>query len=354
VRVAGGVTVHGEIVAAPVRFADGDTVVDAVQVIVRDISERFTAVRALRESEERVRGAVEASLDALFILRAIRDAAGALDDFEIVDCNTQGAVFASATRDGLLGRSAGAVFREARKRGLLAACARVVATGEPYITEYRMDALDAPPAWAWLQVVRVGDGVAITARDITGQKHSEEALRALALVDELTGVYNRRGFLAAAEREWQRAQRERHGALLAYLDLNDFKGINDAYGHAEGDAALRALSEVLRAAFRGADVIGRLGGDEFAVLVVPTTNTGQAAADLGTIERMIRERLVHHLAASNATAAAAGRPYALSLSVGVARSQPRSLAADGPPSSLTALMIEADERLYEEKRLRSR
>jgi len=206
--------------------------------------------------------------------------------------------------------------------------------------------------------VRVGDGVAITARDITAQKASEDALRELALVDELTGVYNRRGFLTAAEREWHRAARERHAAMLVYIDLNGFKQINDTHGHAEGDRALRAVGDVLRAAFRGGDVVGRLGGDEFAILVAPTAGGGlagpaQALPSPEAVERMIRERLGRQLAVSNATARAAGRAYDVSLSIGVAHTQPGGVATDGTPASLTTLMVEADERLYAEKRAQS-
>ena len=200
----------------------------------------------------------------------------------------------------------------------------------------------------------MGDGVAITARDITAQKASEEALRELALVDELTGVYNRRGFLTAAEREWHRAARDRHPAMLVYIDLNGFKRINDTHGHAEGDRALRTVGDVLGAAFRGADVVGRLGGDEFAILVVPPASGGHAAPPQATpasetVERMIRARLERQLAASNAAARAAGRPYDLSLSVGVAHAQPGGADAAGTPASLTTLMVAADERLYAEK-----
>src|SRR5262249_42119917 len=208
-----------------------------------------------------------------------------------------------------------------RKRGLLDVCARVVETGDAFTTEYRIHADDAPFSWVWLQIVRVGDGVAINARDITAQKASEDSLRALALVDDLTGVSNRRGFLAAAERECQRAVREHRSALLAYIDVNDFKEINDTHGHAEGDEALRAIGKVLRAAFRGADVIGRLGGDEFAVLVLPTnfqTPTTEAGYDLlSQIENGIRDRIVYQLGKANAAALAAGRKYEISLSVGV-------------------------------------
>jgi diguanylate cyclase (GGDEF)-like protein len=258
-----------------------------------------------------------------------------------------------------VGRSASAVFREARKRGLLDVCLRVIETGDPFTTEYRIHPNEGPFSWAWLQIVRVGDGLAITARDITTQKASEDSLRALAHLDDLTGVANRRGFLAAAERECQRAIREHRSALLAYIDVNDFKEINDTHGHAEGDEALRSIGKVLRAAFRGADVIGRLGGDEFAVLVLPTNYQPPTAADddgkrdvLAQIESGIRERIIYQLMKANGAAAAMGRSYDISLSVGVTSVSDLSRESMTPAASLEALMAEADERLYEAKRAR--
>ena len=333
------------------RQAEGDR--------ARLLRERDVADKALRESEVRTREAIEASLDAMFILRAVRSAEGNISDLRIADCNREALLLVRSRRADIVGRSASLVFREARKRGLLEICARVVDTGDAFTSEYRIHTHDAPFSWAWLQIVRVGDGVAITARDITAQKASEDSLRALALIDDLTGVANRRGFLAAAERECQRAIREHRSALLAFIDVNDFKEINDTHGHLEGDEALRAIGKVLRAVFRGADVIGRVGGDEFAVLVLPTNF--QSPADesdrrvhdlLEHIEEGIRHRIVYQLAKANAAAAASGRKYEISLSVGVTSVGDMSGESMSASASLAALMAEADERLYEAKRAR--
>jgi diguanylate cyclase (GGDEF)-like protein/PAS domain S-box-containing protein len=322
--------------------------------VMRDVRERHEAEKALRESEARTRGAIEASLDAVFILRAVRGEDGSISDLKVADCNSQALLLARTRRKYIIDRSASAVFREARKRGLLDVCARVIETGNPFTAEYRLDRTESAYTWAWLQIVRVGEGVAITARDISAQKASEDSLRALALVDDLTGVANRRGFLAAAEREAQRAIREHRSALLAYIDVDDFKQINDSHGHAEGDEALRSIGKVLRAVFRGADVIGRLGGDEFAVLVLPTNYevTDGNHDLLAHIENGIRERIRYQLSKVNAAATAAGRPYEISLSVGIAAVRDLSGESMSPSASLEALMAEADECLYEAKRAR--
>jgi diguanylate cyclase (GGDEF)-like protein/PAS domain S-box-containing protein len=182
-------------------------------------------------------------------------------------------------------------------------------------------------------------------RDVTERKQAEATLRAFALVDELTGLYNRRGFLALAEREWEAARAAGQGALLVYLDLDGFKAINDTYGHAEGDRALAAVAGVLRRTFRDADVVGRLGGDEF----VAFARTGAAGPRALEHARETAARVQQRLQALLAEATlAAGRPYTLAGSAGVALFDPAA------PATLSSLMVEADAALYDRKRARKR
>ena len=156
----------------------------------------------------------------------------------------------------------------------------------------------------------------------------------LALTDELTGFYNRRGFQALAERQLKLGRRFGRGMLLFFIDVDGLKQINDSFGHSEGDQALKRTAEALEKTFRDSDVIARLGGDEFAVLAVEAT---------GHSEAIIRARLSEYLE----TAGVKDCRYAISLSLGVARFDPRSSA------SLGELMIQADQAMYEQKRRRS-
>ncbi|AHG91340.1 diguanylate cyclase [Gemmatirosa kalamazoonensis] len=112
-------------------------------------------------------------------------------------------------------------------------------------------------------------------RDITDRKQAEAALRSLSLVDELTTLYNRRGFLTVAGQALDRARERGAPVLVFYMDMDDFKRINDGHGHAEGDVALRTVADVLRATFRESDVIGRLGGDEFVAFAVHGVGDGR-------------------------------------------------------------------------------
>jgi len=104
-------------------------------------------------------------------------------------------------------------------------------------------------------------------RQISLQHGRIQHLEALATTDELTGLTNRRGFVDAFERELDRTTRGlTKGGLLLMIDLDNFKNINDAHGHAAGDAALRLVAETLHGAIRRMDLAGRLGGDEFVLL----------------------------------------------------------------------------------------
>src|SRR5260370_22055459 len=157
----------------------------------------------------------------------------------------------------------------------------------------------------------------------------------LALVDELTGLYNRRGFMAIAERQLKVGRRSVKGMLLFFIDVDDLKQINDSYGHSQGDKALRRTAQALEMTFRDSDVIARIAGDEFAVLAIEAADHSEAA---------IRSRLCGDLKSISAEESR----YSIRLSMGVARFNRR----DSRP--IGELMAQADKAMYEEKRRRSK
>src|SRR4029079_17268819 len=109
--------------------------------------------------------------------------------------------------------------------------------------------------------------VVVLARDISAQLRYERDLHALALIDELTGLHNRRGFTLFAEQELARARRHGRVPVLVFADLDDLKGINDSHGHSAGDAALRLVAAAFKSIVREADIVARWSGDEFVALL---------------------------------------------------------------------------------------
>jgi two-component system, cell cycle response regulator len=165
-----------------------------------------------------------------------------------------------------------------------------------------------------------------------GLRHSqmESELSRLTISDELTGLYNRRGFLLLGSERMKLAHGMKKNVLLFFADLDNLKQINDQFGHQEGDQALLKTAEVFRNTFRNSDITGRFGGDEFTALVIE--EYGQTA---DTISRRLQDNMAE-LTANNTQ-------YPLSLSVGMTR-----YAAE-MRSSLKKLLAQADQALYKQK-----
>jgi Amt family ammonium transporter len=173
----------------------------------------------------------------------------------------------------------------------------------------------------------------ITYEDITERKQMEEKLLTMSITDELTGLYNRRGFFALAQQQVKVAERTKKDMLLFFVDLDKMKQINDKLGHQEGDKALAEIATVLKKTFRESDIIGRIGGDEFAILAIDTT--------IDETSEVLMKRLDDYLGEYNKLE---DRKYLLSLSTGIAHYDPEY------PSSLDELMALADIGMYAEKK----
>ncbi len=181
-----------------------------------------------------------------------------------------------------------------------------------------------------------GQGCLRSIRYAIERQRSGVELRNQSLMDEITGVHNRRGLLALGEQLARQANRQHEGLVLVFCDLDDLKAINDKFGHREGDQALATAARILRETLRETDVVARIGGDEFVVLALDESGAG------GTIiPSRIKESFKTHNTGSD-------RPYRLSLSMGVACRGPRA------SFSMNELLAEADLGLYDEKRIKSR
>lgn len=158
-------------------------------------------------------------------------------------------------------------------------------------------------------------------------------LRNLSLIDGLTGLYNRRGFLTLAQQQLKISNRTKKGIYLLYLDLDGMKSINDTLGHYEGDLALIETANILKKTFRESDIIARIGGDEFAALVIEPSNNVEFLAS----------RLRKNIKSSNAKGS---RQYKLSISMGITRYDTERHCC------IETLLAKADALMYEQKRIK--
>jgi diguanylate cyclase (GGDEF)-like protein len=185
-----------------------------------------------------------------------------------------------------------------------------------------------PIMQSWSVVSRLGFFAVVTLL-VAALKQHLDAERRLARVDSLTGVANRRGFEEAAFRETRRCQRYGKPFSIAYLDVDDFKRINDDYGHRVGDELLACLASTLRRHTRASDTVGRIGGDEFVVLL-PETAPPQA--------RRVVEKLREELGT-----AACARALPVTFSVGV-------VTFVQSPSNVEEMLSRVDQVMYDVKR----
>lgn len=167
-------------------------------------------------------------------------------------------------------------------------------------------------------------------------RQANEALENLSLTDELTGMYNRRGFFLHAEQQLK-LYRSRHSERSLWLmvgDMDGLKYINDTYGHPEGSAAIKKVGEILTQTLRDADIIARPGGDEFAALL-PNT--------MDEVARKVPTRIDRNLAAYNAEN---NKPYDLGMSIGIVK------VGFEDAATIAEIVKQADEAMYENKRRR--
>jgi diguanylate cyclase (GGDEF)-like protein/PAS domain S-box-containing protein len=299
--------------------------------IARDITERKRTESALRENEVKYRTLFEAAQSAIFLVY----------EGKYIDCNSYTLKMFGCEQDQIIGRTPSEFSTPVQPDGLnshtkVAGKIQAALDGEPQIFEWKHTRFDGTPFDAEVNLNRIEIGgkfyLQAIVRDITGRKQTEEALKAMSLVDDLTGLYNRRGFLTLAEQEIKVAIRLKRGAVLIFADLDDLKQINDTFGHLEGDQALINISGILKETFREPDILARIGGDEFVILAIEGGT--EAGSDI------ITGRLQRNIDLFNLKA---NRPYPLSLSLGVVGFTPDQTV------EIEALLARADSQMYLEK-----
>lgn len=230
-------------------------------VVCRDVTERRAALSQLADSEHLIRTLIETSSNG--ILRFARDDNDAERRFRCVFANRSAESFVGDGSGTLVGMPLDKLV-QLNPEKLLKHFGGEEKASSQISFEVVADA-EASNDDNWLRIVGepVGEDFSVTLVDITQRKRNEDKMMADALRDPLTGILNRRGF----EQEGAASIRRSSVGAVLYLDLNQFKSINDRFGHQAGDALLKAFGHRLEFCLRPEDILGRLGGDEFAIVL---------------------------------------------------------------------------------------
>ena len=304
------------------------------RLLHRELLRRMQGDAVLESRVRRLQDAMQANMDAMFLLRTVRDRNGEITDFEIAEANASGAALLYRQPAQLSGLR---LRRDLPQLGssLFERYAEAVTFMTTVAEEARVSRRLVRASWLRHQATPTSDGIAVTLHDISVQKREEVRLRKASFTDDLTRLHNRRGFMALAEQQLRLARRHGKDAVVMYVDMNGFKELNDNFGHAVGDRALIEVARLLRSTVRDCDVVARLGGDEFTILALDADGFGARA-----IQKRIEEQLLLLNAAGTL-------PTQLGLTIGHTRVRPTD------PAGICELLSRADQLLYARKRRRA-
>ncbi|RJF99949.1 EAL domain-containing protein [Noviherbaspirillum saxi] len=230
------------------------------------------------EVQEAYRLATEGGNEGFYMLRALRDRSGVVVDFEVVDCNERGAWFYGRSREQFVGSRSSVLNAPSYFPVVMDTYCGAMQSG------FYEDEMKIPPGspiiveWVHRRLVRSGTGLAITFRDISQIKAHERELSRMANEDALTFLPNRNWLKQHLPDMLVTVDAANCMLALLFVDLDNFKNVNDTHGHSAGDELLRAAAHRLKSVVRPSDHVVRLGGDEFTVILQPIVHHGEIAA----------------------------------------------------------------------------
>jgi diguanylate cyclase (GGDEF)-like protein len=295
---------------------------------------------------------LRASMDGILHLQAERDESGEIIDLLVTILNPAIERMAALPAEKLIDHRLSELPAKNLLQSLEPVCRQVLDVGRSASVELTDP---RPGRYAVFEVnaVRTGDGATVTLTNISSHKRQEQELREalsaleaevaerkvlqegltrMATTDALTGALNRRELLERAKREIATARRYGRSLSLLIADIDLFKKVNDTYGHAVGDVAIRTVADICRQALRESDLVARIGGEEYVALLPETT----AERALATAERLRQTVAATPIAVENAT-------FTISVSIGVTEWCPTD-------HSIEATLARADDALYQAKR----
>ena len=302
----------------------------------------FGATSQIRQSAQRrhqsqvqatFRLAVDGAREAFYM---IRPAGVGSDDWLMEDCNERAAEMQRRPRDGLVGRRLSELYEGKLLAGIQVFLQKVLKEGFMEDEFLMPEGAGHVAGWFQRRGVRSGGGIAVTVRDVTEARTQAEKLVTLVRTDSLTGLPNRHWLNDYLPGALERARNAGRKVALLYLDLDNFKNINDALGHRTGDEVLQRVGEALRTELRHEDYLVRTGGDEFTVVIEDLGD--DASAVVGQVAVKLMDLL------SSLGAGTTWRMFSIKASVGI------SLFPEHG-SDVDSLMRAADIAMYEAKAL---
>jgi diguanylate cyclase (GGDEF)-like protein len=275
------------------------------RLLEQEVSNRRETQEVLYQSRALLSSVLNSSLDGIAAMQAVRNpATGDIEDFRCLVVNPVIARVFERSREDMIGKLVLKKLLNHIQPELFQSFVNIVETGEPLEQDFYYPSGES--SWYHFVAVKLGDGFAITIRDITGRKQTElalqdanEKLELLANLDGLTQVANRRCFNSRLESEWQSLAKQKLPLSLILFDIDAFKLYNDYYGHLAGDDCLLKIAQAVYQFIRRQDInrpidlVARYGGEEF-VLLLPNTDLAGAIKVVSRIQEVIHKLEIPH------------------------------------------------------------